>query len=106
FTADGEKQVDIACSKLAIGWFIACNVVCLQVFERQIVAFSISELGHSRKERFVKRRISGLNPDVADAKCFRLLCVDDAWPSGRTAQQCDELPSPHSITSSAVARRF
>src|SRR6476659_3417877 len=112
--ADGQEHVDLARCELAIVRFVPVDVGCLDIIEREVPAFLIAELGHAPEKVAVERRLPRLHADKPDAQLRRLLRARRAWQNagagGRGAEERDELTAseptvPHSITSSARARR-
>jgi hypothetical protein len=71
--ADGEEQVDLARRELAIAFLIALDICRLDVFEREVAAFLIAQLSHPLDEVGIKRGLSRLHTDKADAQRLGLL---------------------------------
>src|SRR5437763_14068718 len=85
-------------------FLIAFDVRCLDIVECEIPAFLIAELGHALEEICIMWGLSGLHTDKADTQHLRLLLRPrrERPRCCCAAKQRDELPPPHSITSSAV----
>src|SRR6516164_1495239 len=98
--SDREEYVDLARRELAIAVFVAFEIRGLDVVERNVAAFLISEFGHPPAEVVIERGLAGLHADKADAQ-HRLLRAPRERPHRHTAESQEELAPPHSITSSA-----
>ena len=64
---DRHEHVDVARCELAIVLFVALDIRCLDVLEREVAAFLIAEFSHPPEEILIERRLAGLNADKTDA---------------------------------------
>src|SRR5262249_51026190 len=100
---DRQEHVDLARRELAIVLFVALDIGCLDVLEREVAAFLIAQLGHPLEEIRIEQGFAGLNAAKAATQQRRLLRARRKRPRGRRAKKRDELAAPHSIASSARA---
>src|SRR5262249_53228232 len=106
---DRQEHVNFSRRELAIVFFVAFDVRCLDIVECEIPAFLIAEFGHPLEEIRVMWGVSRLHTDKADTQHLWLLLRarlerPKKLKRRRAAEQRDELAPSHSITSSASRR--
>jgi hypothetical protein len=56
-----QEHVDLARRDLAIACRVALDIRCLDIFERKVSAFLITQFGHPFEESSIERRLAGLS---------------------------------------------
>src|SRR6516165_9234536 len=60
---DRQEHVDLAPRELAIVLFVALDIRCLDVLEREVAAFLIAQFRHPPEEIRIERGLPGLSAD-------------------------------------------